>query len=93
MILLGSYVCYITNTLDTLEAFIAETMYNLSLPNLGATLLVAVCNCSLLGSPGEIATRVDVSWNGIFWDRSRFRKINSVLYFVLQKRFNFFNYR
>ena len=25
MILLGSYVCYTTNTLDTIEAFIAET--------------------------------------------------------------------
>ena len=25
MILLGSYICYTTNTLDTIEAFIAET--------------------------------------------------------------------
>ena len=29
MILLGSYVCYTTNTLDTLEAFIAETYVQL----------------------------------------------------------------
>ena len=29
MILLGSYVCYTTNTLDTIEAFIAETYVQL----------------------------------------------------------------
>ena len=29
-----SYVYPTTNTLDTIEAFIAETLYNLSLPNL-----------------------------------------------------------
>ena len=29
MILLGSYVCYTTNTLDTIEAFIAETCVQL----------------------------------------------------------------
>ena len=29
MILLGSYVCYITNTLDTIEAFIVETYVQL----------------------------------------------------------------
>ena len=34
VILLGSYIYSTMNTLDTIEAFIAETMYNLSLPNL-----------------------------------------------------------
>ena len=29
MILLGSYICYTTNTLDTIEAFIAETYVQL----------------------------------------------------------------
>ena len=29
MILLGSYVCYTTNTLDTIETFIAETYVQL----------------------------------------------------------------
>ena len=29
MILLGSYVCYTTNTLDAIEAFIAETYVQL----------------------------------------------------------------
>ena len=51
MILLGSYVYSTTNTLDTIEAFIAETMYNLSLPSLRATLLVAPL---LLKSTGGI---------------------------------------
>ena len=30
MILLGSYVCYTTNMLDTIEAFIAETYVQLA---------------------------------------------------------------
>ena len=29
MILLGSYICYTTNTLDTIEAFIVETYVQL----------------------------------------------------------------
>ena len=29
MILLGSYICYTTNTLDTIESFIAETYVQL----------------------------------------------------------------
>ena len=35
------YVCYTTNTLDTLEAFIAETYVQLVATELCATLLVA----------------------------------------------------
>ena len=43
-----SYVYSTTNTLDTIEAFIAETMYNLSLPNLMyySTGRLCPCNCS-----------------------------------------------
>ena len=39
MILLGSYVCYTTNTLDTIEAFITETYVQLVATELHATLL------------------------------------------------------
>ena len=47
VILLGSYIYSTTNTLDTIEAFIAETMYNLSLPNLMcySTSCLCLCNC------------------------------------------------
>ena len=100
MILLKSHVYSTTNTQDTIETFIAETMYNLLLPNLMcySTGCLCPCNCSayctrmtavLYCTVPYIAARLDVSWNGIFWDRSSlFSKI-----YMLQVCFYFLHFK
>ena len=83
MILLGSYVYSTTNTLDTIEAFIAETYVQLVATESMCystsceRTTVLCCGHSATDSVNEltialycavpyIATRVGVSWNGIF---------------------------
>ena len=57
------YVYSTTNTLDIIEAFIAETMYNLLLPNLMcySTSCLHLCNCSAV-CPANAHHTCTVQW-------------------------------
>ena len=78
MILLGSYVCYTTNTLDAIEAFIAETYVQLVATESmcystgDCSLAVRLLDCDYLAlncAVPYIAVCVDVS-RTVFRDRS-----------------------
>ena len=64
MILLGSYICYTTNTLDTIEVFITETYVQLAATESKcystshSTLAGIYCNTDLLtgSKPTELLT-------------------------------------